>query len=91
MEENIVFPVVDETGRELKAEVIDMFSVEEYPDNDYLMYSFDNSSGDDVQVNISRAVVNEDGGLDFIGIEDETEWAAVNNAIDSMIENLGEA
>ena len=38
MEENIVFPVVDETGRELKAEVIDMFSVEEYPDNDYLMY-----------------------------------------------------
>ena len=23
-------------------------------------------------------------------IEDETEWAAVNNAIDSMIENLGE-
>lgn len=84
-----MFSLKDQNGKEYRAEVIDIFSVDEYPDNDYLLYSFGNTVGNDVQVNISKAIVNSTGGIDLVGIEDDKEWAAVNKAVDSMIENLG--
>ena len=84
-----MFSLKDQNGKEYRAEVIDIFSVDEYPDNDYLLYSFGNTIGNDVQVNISKAIVNSTGGIDLVGIEDDKEWAAVNKAVDSMIENLG--
>ena len=88
MEDTTVFSMTDSNWKEYKAEVIDIFSVEDYPDYDYIMYSFGDNAGDDVQVNISRVVIKDDG-LDLVGIEDEIEWAAVSRAIDEIISTLG--
>ena len=89
MEDNN-FSVFDNDGNEYKAKVIDIFSVKEYPDNDYLMYSLGKNVGDSEQVNISRVVICGDG-LDLVGIEDETEWACVNKAIEEIIASFGGA
>ena len=89
MEDGFNIPITDLNGKEYKARVLDIFSVKEYPDNDYIMYSIGKGTGDKIQVNVSRVIINEDKGLDLVGIEDDKEWDIVNSAIDEHIAMLG--
>ena len=89
MEDGFNIPITDLNGNQYKAKVLDIFSVKEYPDNDYIMYSFGKTEGDGIQVNVSRVIINENKGLDLIGIEDDKEWNIVNQAIEEHIAMLG--
>lgn len=77
--------VISEDGKNIKAEVIDIFSVEEYPDKDYIIYSFGEDAGNDaekVYVSIIKDVNDE---FRLLGIDDSTEWSIVQEAIANTI------
>ena len=83
--------VTDEEGKKYRAEVYDIFQVEGYGENSYIMYSF----GEAVDENNERVYISKivDSGDDFdlVEISDQTEWDAVNKAISENLESLGEA
>ena len=82
--------VVTEDGRKFKAEVIDIFSVDAYPDKDYIIYSFgEEVSADEEKVYVS-IVEKIDDQYRLLEISDPTEWSIVQEAIANTAENEGE-
>jgi uncharacterized protein YrzB (UPF0473 family) len=83
--------VTDDEGKKYRAEVLDIFQVEGYGENSYIMYSF----GEEVDAENERVYISKivDAGEDFnlVEISDQTEWDAVNKAISENLESLGEA
>ena len=83
--------VTDDDGKKYRAEVYDIFQVEGYGENNYIVYSFGESvDNDNERVYISKII---ESGEDFnlVEINDDTEWDAVNKAIMENLESLGEA
>lgn len=83
--------VTDDDGKKYRAEVYDIFQVEGYGENNYIIYSFGESvDNDNERVYISKII---ESGEDFnlVEINDDTEWDAVNKAIMENLESLGEA
>ena len=83
--------VTDDDGKKYRAEVYDIFQVEGYGENNYIVYSFGETiDNDNERVYISKIV---ESGEDFnlVEISDDTEWDAVNKAIMENLESLGEA
>ena len=83
--------VTDDEGKKYRAEVYDIFQVEGYGENNYIVYSFGESvDNDNERVYISKII---ESGEDFnlVEINDDTEWDAVNKAIMENLESLGEA
>ena len=82
--------VTDDEGKKYRAEVFDIFKVEGYDDNQYIMYSFGESVDDsNERVYISR-VVEAGDSYNLVEISDEKEWDAVNKTIQANLESLGE-
>ena len=82
--------VVTEDGKKYKAEVIDIFSVDEYPDKDYIIYSFgEKVSEEDEKVYVS-IIENKNDEYNLVGISDPTEWKVVQEAIANTAEDKGE-
>ena len=79
--------VISEDGRKIKAEVIDIFSVEEYPDKDYIIYSF----GEDVHKDAEKVYISiiADAYDEFrlLTIEDPKEWSIVQEAIANTLKD----
>lgn len=81
--------VTTKDGRKLKAEVIEVFNVDEYPNKDYVMYSFGEDVGEDKEkVYISILDETEDS-YRLKGISDPREWSVVQDAINNSLEDLG--
>ena len=80
--------VVTEEGQRYKAEVIDIFNVDEYPGKDYIIYSFGESIGEDEEKVYVSIVENKNGEYNLKGIEDPREWAVVQEAINNTAEEL---
>ena len=82
--------VVTEEGQRYRAEVIDIFNVDEYPEKDYIIYSFGENIGEDEEKVYVSIVENKDGEYNLKGIEDPREWAVVQEAINNTAEELDE-
>lgn len=90
-EDNFI-SVLDENGKEYKAEVVDIFQVAGYGDNNYIIYSFGEIIDDDTdKVYVSKIEELEDGTINLNAIVDNAEWEAVNNAINEKINSVGGA
>ena len=88
-EDNFI-SVLDENGKEYRAEVVDIFQVAGYGDNNYIIYSFGEKVDDDTdKVYVSKIEELEDGTINLNAIVDNTEWEAVNNAINEKINAVG--
>ena len=90
-EDNFI-SVVDENGKEFKAEVVDIFTVTGYEGNNYIIYSF----GEKIDENTDKVYVSKieelaDGTINLNAIVDNTEWDAVNRAINEKINADGGA
>ena len=87
--DNHIF-VTDDEGKKYRAEVFDIFKVDGYEDNEYIMYSFGESVDDsNERVYVSR-VTQTDDSYNLVEISDEKEWDAVNKTIQANLESLGE-
>ena len=83
--------VTDDEGKKYKAEVYDIFQVEGYGENSYIMYSFGEAvDAENERVYISK-IVESGEDFDLVEISDQAEWDAVNKAISENLESLGEA
>ena len=79
--------VVTEDGQRFKAEVIDIFNVDAYPDKDYIIYSFgEEVSNDEEKVYVS-IIENKNDEYNLVGISDPAEWAIVQEAINNTAED----
>lgn len=82
--------VTAEDGKKYKAEVIDIFNVEEYQDKDYIIYSF-GEEVDNENEKVYVSIVEKTNDEYFLkGIDDPKEWEVVQNKINEMNENNGE-
>lgn len=73
--------VTTEDGQKYKAEVIDIFNVDEYPDKDYIMYSFGENVGEDQERVYVSIIEDNDDECRLQGISDPREWSIVQEAI----------
>lgn len=82
--------VITEDGKRYKAEVIDIFNVDEYPGKDYIIYSFGENIGEDEEKVYVSIVENIDGEYNLQGIKDPREWAVVQETINNTANNIGD-
>ena len=83
--------VTDDEGRKYRAEVYDIFQVEGYGENNYIMYSFgEEVDAENERVYISK-IIGDAENFNLMEISDQAEWDAVNKTIMSTLESLGEA
>ena len=83
--------VTDDEGKSFRAEILDIFQVEGYSDNNYVVYTFGEAVDDkNSRVYISKIVESDDGsGFSFAGIDDAKEWEEVNKAFNKTLEVSG--
>ena len=86
MEDNRIIKITTENGKEVDAEVLDIFGVEGF-DHDYCLYTFGEDKGDDNQKVYVSIIKEKDDGFDFIAITDEEEWQAVQEALNEPLES----
>ena len=85
MEEKNMIEVTGENGEKFNAEVLEIFEVEGYPGKEYILYSFGETEGEDEKVYTSILVENEESYV-LAAIEDPEEQAAVDKAVDELLE-----
>ena len=90
-EDNILV-ITDENGNESKIEVLDIFSLEEYPGKEYIFYTKGEISNDGEYEQTYVSILNEDEtSATLEAIEDELEFTQVQKYINQSIkEELGE-
>lgn len=77
-------------GRNVKIEVINIFSLEKYPGKDYIMYSMGEIvEGDNEKVYIS-ILRGEKDSFYLDNIKDDVEWQDVQNAIKNFEQENGD-
>ncbi|MBQ6477432.1 MAG: DUF1292 domain-containing protein [Bacilli bacterium] len=83
--------VTDDEGKKFRAEILDIFQVDGYNDNNYVVYTFGEAVDDkNSRVYISKIVESGDSGeFSFAGIDDAKEWEAVNNAFNKTLDAGG--
>ena len=86
MEEERFITVTDENNQEIKIEVLDIFTVKEYPDKEYILYSKGEIEGENERTYVAIIKESEEE-FELNAIEDEKEWAIVQKQI---LENINE-
>ena len=81
--------VTDENNNQVEIEVLDIFTVDSYPDKEYILYTKNETEGEYVKTYVSILQETETS-VTLLGIEDETEFAAVQDKINSNFEEAGE-
>ena len=81
--------VTDENNNQVEIEVLDIFTVDSYPDKEYILYTKNEIEGEYVKTYVSILQETETS-VTLLGIEDETEFAAVQEKINSNFEETGE-
>lgn len=84
-EEKQVITIIDENGEKREADVLLYFKLEENG-KDYLIYTFNESAGDDL-VTVHTSVVNrnEEGEPVLSAIESDEEWAKIKDIMRQVI------
>ena len=81
--------VTDENNNQVEVEVLDIFTVDSYPGKEYILYTKNETEGEYVKTYVS-ILQETDTTVTLLGIEDETEFAAVQDKIKSNFEEAGE-
>lgn len=80
-----IIKITDENGLEREAEVL-LFFKNNDNNKDYLVYTFNESAGDDlVTIHASTVETNPDGSYNLLGIDDDNEWAKVKEVMRDVI------
>lgn len=83
-EEGNILNVIDENGEEVEIFIIDIFSLDEYPGKEYILYTKGEEEGEYVKSYVSILNETEDSA-DIIAIEDEEEFNKVQNEINNRM------
>ena len=78
-----------ENGEPVEVEVLDIFTLENYPDKHYILYTKGEIEGEFEKTYVSIIVDNEDEVV-FTAIEDEEELKAAEAYIYSVAEETGD-
>ena len=81
--------VTDENNNQVEVEVLDIFTVDSYPGKEYILYTKNETEGDYIKTYVS-ILQETDTTVTLLGIENETEFAAVQDKINSNFEETGE-
>jgi len=81
--------VTDENNNQVEVEVLDIFTVDSYPGKEYILYTKNETEGDYIKTYVS-ILQETDTTVTLLGIEDETEFAAVQDKINSNFDEAGE-
>ena len=84
--DNRTIRITTENGKEVDAEVLDIFGVEGF-DNDYCLYTFGEAVGEDNQKVYVSIIREREDGFDFVAITDDEEWKAVQEALNESQES----
>ena len=85
MEEQNILNITDENGNPSQIEVLDIFTLDEYPGKEYILYTKGETEGDLVKTYVSILEETEDEA-NLISIDDEAEFARVQDIINLKIE-----
>ena len=77
---NDVMNVMDSNGEVFQVEVLDIFNVEGY-DKDYIMYTKNEAVDDNNIKTYVSILVEENDNYSLLNIDDDEEWARVEQAI----------
>ena len=85
MEENKI-TITTPDHKEMEVEVLDIFNVVGYEEKDYIMYTLGEKINEDNE-RVYISILNDKGNNTFelLGISDEKEWEAVQQAIQEEI------
>lgn len=85
MEENKII-ITTPDYKEMEVEVLDIFNVVGYEEKDYIMYTLGEKINEDNE-RVYISILNDKGNNTFelLGISDEKEWEAVQQAIQEEI------
>ncbi|MBR2713130.1 MAG: DUF1292 domain-containing protein [Bacilli bacterium] len=84
-ENNILF-ITDENGNEVKIEVLDIFSIDDYPGKEYIFYTKGEVSNDEEYEQTYVSILREDeNSATLEAIEDELEFTIVQKHINQTI------
>ena len=79
--------VSGENGIKYTIKVIDIFTVDEYPDKEYIAYTFEEPV-DAEQIKAYISILKEtETDFSLLGISDKDEWEIVLNAFNKAIAN----
>ena len=81
-----VFKITTPDNKEMEVEVLDIFNVVGYEGKDYIMYTLGEKINEDNE-KVYISILNDKGNNTFelLGISDEKEWEAVQQAIQEEI------
>ena len=77
--------VYDENNYEVKVEVLDIFTLEAYPNNEYILYTKNETEGEYIKTYVSIIKKAENQYI-FESIDDQQEFDAVQDYINSSVE-----
>lgn len=90
MDNNILI-VTGENGVQYNIRVIDIFTVDEFPEKEYIVYTFEETI-DEQHIRAYISILNEtETHFSLLGISNKEEWAIVqekfNQSINSLLNN----
>ena len=77
--------ITTENGEKVTINVIDIFSLDEYPNKEYIAYTKNEVIGEDIKVYISILDEHEDS-FNLLEIEDSEEWELVQEEFNNSME-----
>lgn len=77
--------VYDENNNEVKVEVLDIFTLEAYPNKEYILYTKNETEGEYIKTYVSIIKKAENQYI-FESIDDQQEFDAVQDYINSSVE-----
>lgn len=91
MEENFDFTlnVTDENNQPVQIEVLDIFTVDQYPGKEYILYTKNETEGEYIKTYVSILDEKEDSAT-LESITDDNEFAVVQEAINKNFDEEGE-
>lgn len=81
--------VTDENNNQVEIEVLDIFTVDSYPGKEYILYTKNETEGDYIKTYVSILQETETS-VTLASIEDDNEFAIVQDKINSNFEETGE-
>lgn len=86
MEEKQTIIVIDKDGKEKKAEVISVFTIDEYK-KDYILYTFDEKDENDMVKMYASTLIEKEDMYSFEAIETPEEWVTIKDIMREMAQS----
>lgn len=85
-----IITVTTENNKQVKIEVLDIFSVVGYENKDYILYTQNQEvDNDNIKAYIS-ILENKDGNYSLTAITDDKEWIEVQKTVQEMEDEVNE-